>query len=231
VHVGQATSTGGIVSDITARVRDLLHHIPAHVTVIAVCKGRSTESVSEAVDAGIGVIGQNYMVDARRVKPAVAGRASVHLIGRMRPHDVRLANLKLFDMVQSVDSLDLATRIDRVSATVGLRLPVLIEVNSGREPQKGGVVPESVEALVRDVSRLTHVEVAGLMTMGPLLTDPARYHPYFRETQQLFRHLQALDLPGVSMVCLSMGTSDSFEVAIEDGATMVRLGTAIFGPR
>ncbi len=219
------------MSDITARVRDLLDRIPAHVTVIAVCKGRSTESVSEAVDAGIDVLGQNYMVDARRVGPAVAGHASVHLIGRLRSHDVRPANLKLFDMVQSVDSLDLATRIDRVSTTLRRRMPVLIEVNSGREAQKGGVVPESVEELVREMSPLTHVQVVGLMTMGPLVTEPARYHPYFSETRQLFRHLQSLDLPGVSMACLSMGTSDSYEVAIEEGATMVRLGTAIFGPR
>lgn len=219
------------MSHIAARVRDLLAHTPPDVTVIAVCKGQSAESVSEAVDAGISVIGQNYMVDARRVGPAVAGRASVHFIGRLRPHDVRPTNLKLFEMVQSIDSLDLAAHIDRVSAALARRMPVLIEVNSGREAQKGGVVPESVEELVREVSRLAHVQVAGLMTMGPLLTEPMRYHPFFRETRQLFRRLQSLDLPGVSMTCLSMGTSDSYEVAIEEGATMVRLGTAIFGPR
>jgi hypothetical protein len=219
------------VSDIAARVRDLLDRIPTHVTVIAVCKGRSAESVSEAVDAGIAVLGQNYMVDARRIGPTVAGRASVHLIGRLRSHDVRPANLKMFDMLQSVDSLDLATRIDRVSEALGQQMPVLVEVNSGREAQKGGVVPESVEALVREMSGLTHVQVVGLMTMGPLLAEPARYHPYFNETRQLFRHLQSLCLPWVSMTVLSMGTSDSYEVAIEEGATMVRLGTAIFGPR
>jgi len=219
------------VSEIATRVRELLDRIPAHVTVIAVCKGRSVASVSEAVDAGITILGQNYMVDARRVGPAIAGRASVHLIGRLRPHDVRAANLRMFDTIQSVDSLDLATRIDHVAGALGRRMPLLVEVNSGREAQKGGVFPESVEALVRGISCLTHVHVVGLMTMGPLLAEPARYHPYFSETRQLFQHLASLALPGVSMTTLSMGTSDSYEVAVEEGATMVRLGTAIFGPR
>jgi len=219
------------VSNIAARARQILEQIPAHVTVVAVCKGRPTEEVLEAVGAGLHELGQNYMVDARRVAPAITGIARMHLIGRLRPHDVRAANLRLFDMVQSLDSLELAFRVDRVADAIGKRLPVLVEVNSARERQKSGVAPEAVEGLVRDVSRLPHLQVMGLMTMGPLLTDPQQYRPYFQETRWLFEHLRSADVPGATMQHLSMGTSDSFEVAIEEGATMVRVGRALFGPR
>jgi pyridoxal phosphate enzyme (YggS family) len=219
------------MSDISARARCLLGRIPAHVTLIAVCKGRSTEAVREVVDAGLRDIGQNYMVDARRVAPAIAGIARMHLIGRLRPHDVRAANLKLFDMVQSLDSFEVAVRMDRVAAAIGRDVPVLIEVNSGRERQKSGVAPELAELLVSDVARLSHLQVQGLMTMGPLLGEPEEYRPYFRETRRLFEHLSTAGIPAVTMRHLSMGTSDSYQVAIDEGATMVRIGSALFAPR
>lgn len=228
---GSLRGSGASVSDIAARTRLILGRIPAHVTVVAVCKGRSIEEVLEAVNAGLRDVGQNYMVDARRVAPHLTGIARVHLIGRLRPHDVRAANMRLFDMVQSLDSFELAVRVDRVAAAIGKRLPVLIEVNSASERQKSGVDPEAAERLVHDVSRLTHLQVAGLMTMGPLLSEPEQYRPYFQNTRRLFERLKATDITGGAMQHLSMGTSDSYDVAIEEGATMVRVGRALFGPR
>ena len=185
----------------------------------------------EAVEAGIRFLGQNYIADARRVGPAVRGQAAMHFIGRLRVHDVRASSLSLFDMIQSVDSLEAAVRIDRVCSVMGRTMPVLIEVNSGREPQKSGVLPESVESLVRRVSLLGNVQVVGLMTMGPLLHEASHYRPYFAETRRLFQELRHLGIPRVLMNHLSMGTSNSYEVAIEEGSTMVRIGTGIFESR
>ncbi len=219
------------MSAVAERTSEVLRGVPAGVTVVAVCKGRTTSSILEAIDAGIHVLGQNYIADARRVAPAAAGRAVMHFIGHLRPHDVRASTLGLFEMMQSVDSLDVAARINRICALTGRRMPVLIEVNSGRESQKLGVPPEAVEILLRQISLLNNLQVVGLMTMGPLLQEAAHYRPYFSETRRLFRYLRDLSIPGVLMQHLSMGTSNSYAVAIEEGATMVRIGAALFDRR
>jgi len=134
-------------------------------------------------------------------------------------------------MVESVSSLELAERIDEKLMSLGRNMPVLVEVNSGREPQKAGVWPEGAEALVRQVATLSSLKVVGLMTMGPLMLAREAYRPCFAETYQLFLTLKKMEISRVSMDILSMGTSDSYEVAIEEGSNMVRLGTTLFGPR
>lgn len=216
---------------IAERARALLSQLPANVELLAAAKGRTAQEVQEAVDAGIRTIGENYIKDARIARQTVGNRARCHFIGRMRPHDVRASNLSLFDMVQSVGSMELAARINEKVAPLGRVMPVLIEVNSGREPQKAGVLPEEAEALARQMSTLSNLSIAGLMTMGPLTAGREAIRPCFAETRELFLRLRELEIPGVSMHILSMGMSDSYEVAIEEGATMVRLGTILFGPR
>jgi len=219
------------VTTVSERVHRVLRDVPSHVTVVAAAKGALIEELTEALDAGIHVVGQNHVSEARRMRSELSRPAEWHYIGRLRPHAVRASTLSLFDAVQSVDSLELAARMDTVCARMNSHMPILIEVNSGREPQKGGVLPERVEALVRDVARLQHVRVTGLMTMGPSSTTPDGYRPSFSETRQLFEHIRALGIPGVTMEHLSMGMSDSYQVAIQEGATMVRLGTILFGRR
>jgi uncharacterized pyridoxal phosphate-containing UPF0001 family protein len=127
--------------------------------------------------------------------------------------------------------MDLAQGIDRRCARMGKVMPVLIEVNSGREPQKAGVLPEGVEALIRQISALSNVKVVGLMTMGPRFGEPQHSRPFFVETRRMFEALGRLDLPNVEMKHLSMGMTNSYRVAMEEGATMVRIGTKIFGAR
>ncbi len=210
-------------------VKRLLRDTPAHVTIMAAAKGAAPEQVREAVEAGIGVIGQNYFSEARRVRPHVPLPAEWHFIGRLRPHDIRVGNLRLFEAIQSIDSLDLARRVDAKCAAMDRAMPVFVEVNSGREPQKAGVYPEAAEALVREIATLSHVRVVGLMTMGPIGDSPNSYRPFFAETRQLYSHIRRLGIPGVTMRHLSMGTSESYETAIEEGATMVRLGATLFG--
>ncbi len=219
------------MTSVAERVHRILKAVPPHVTVVAAAKGARLEDLSQALEAGIQVVGQNHIREARDMRSHITLPAQCHFIGRLRPHSVRAATLRLFDMVQSVDSLDLAVRMEAVCAAENRSIPVLIEVNSGHEPQKAGVFPEEVESLMRALSRLCHVRVMGLMTMGPSGSTAEDYRPYFAETRQLFEHLRALSLPGVTMQHLSMGMSGSYEVAIEEGATMVRLGTVLFGPR
>ncbi|MBN1857145.1 MAG: YggS family pyridoxal phosphate-dependent enzyme [Dehalococcoidia bacterium] len=219
------------MSDIADRVAHILSEVPDYVQVVAAAKSRTPDDVMAVVHAGIGVIGENYVRDARTAQSLVGSQARWHFIGRLREHDVRASTLTLFDMIQSVDSLSLAQRISEKCGTLGRSMDVLIEVNSGREKQKGGVLPEQVETLVRHVSALSGLRICGLMTMGPLGSSPNDYRPFFAETARLFKELQQLQIPGATMDYLSMGTSDSYSVAIEEGATMVRIGSALFGPR
>ena len=139
--------------------------------------------------------------------------------------------MEIFDLIETVDSLKLGREIDRRSRELGRVMPVLIEINSGREPQKSGVGPEDAESLIRELALLPNLRVEGLMTMGPETGNPEDSRPYFRLTKDVFDRLKSLSIPGATMSSLSMGMSHSFRVAVEEGANMVRLGTVIFGPR
>ena len=219
------------MSVIAENVRRVLSEVPDYVEVVAAAKARTDDDVLQAVDAGIRVIGENYIRDTRVAQNLVGQRAQWHFIGRLREHDVRMATLDLFDLIQSVSSLSLAQRIDEKCGAAGRRMPILVEVNSGREPQKAGVLPEAAENLVRQIASLDNVQVLGLMTMGPLGPSPNLYRPCFADTRQLFSHIESLAIPRVAMRHLSMGTSDTYRVAIEEGANMVRIGSGLFGPR
>jgi pyridoxal phosphate enzyme (YggS family) len=137
----------------------------------------------------------------------------------------------MFDMIETVDSLEIAREIDRKCAQIGKIMPALIEVNSGREPQKSGVLPEDVEQLIRETSSLRNIKVMGLMTMGPHFGNPEDSRPYFAETKKIFERIERLKLPNVEMKYLSMGMTNSYKVALEEGANIIRIGTKIFGQR
>ena len=208
----------------------LKHEVPGHVTIVAAAKTRSPDEVQEAIEAGVTDIGENYVQEAEDVKAALgdqAQRVRWHMIGHLQKNKINKA-LRLFDVIQTVDSLKLATA---VSQRADRRVPVLIEVNSGEEPQKSGILPEDAEALVRDIASLENITVRGLMTMGPAFGDPEDARPYFRRTKNLFDRLASLGIPDVEMRDLSMGMSNSYRVAVEEGSTMIRPGTALFGPR
>ncbi len=134
-------------------------------------------------------------------------------------------------MIQAVDSFDLAAEIDRRCREIGKVMPVLIEVNIAREPQKAGTFPENAEPLLREIAPLSSIRIQGLMTIGPMVGDPEGCRPLFRVMKELFDHLGRLRISGVEMKHLSMGMSHSYRIAVEEGATMLRIGTAIFGER
>jgi len=216
---------------ITDRVRQLKATLPTHVKLAAAAKTRTSEEIQAAIEAGIGIIGHNYVQEAQTMIEQL-GRAAATwtMIGHLQRNKVKMA-VHLFDSIQTVDSLRLAEAIDRECKQAGRTMQILIEVNAGREPQKSGVIPEEVADLIRRISRLEAIQVCGLMTMGPLVNDPELLRPIFRETKTLFDRIAIEDIPGVDMTVLSMGMSASYCIAIEEGATMIRLGTTIFGPR
>ncbi|HIC95281.1 TPA: YggS family pyridoxal phosphate-dependent enzyme [Candidatus Bipolaricaulota bacterium] len=215
---------------IAENVRRLLKELPPGVLVVAAAKGRSPQKILEAVEAGIEVVGENYVQEAEAAYAVVGRRVRWHMIGHLQRNKAKRA-VELFDMIETVDSARLAVELEKRCAQMGKVMPVLVEVNSGREPQKAGVFPEEAEDLIKEISKFEHLKIQGLMTMGPRFGDPEEARPYFRETRKLFDHLKSLAVPGVEMRYLSMGMSNTYRVALEEGANIVRLGTAIFGPR
>jgi len=215
---------------IKENVKKLLAELPAGVELVAAAKTRTADEVLAAVEAGIEIIGQNYVQEAEAVYPTVANKARWHFIGHLQKNKVKKA-VAIFDMIETVDSVELAREIDKRCAQINKVMPVLVELNSGREPQKAGVLPERAEGLVKAIASLPNIRVVGLMTMGPRFGNPEDSRPYFVTTKRIFERIKALKIPNVEMRYLSMGMTNSYRVALEEGANLVRIGTRIFGER
>ncbi len=215
---------------IRQNVTQILSELPRGIELVAAAKTREPQEILEAIEAGVNIVGENYIQEAEKAYQVIGDRARWHFIGHLQKNKVKKA-AKLFDMIETVDSLEIAGEIDKRCAQIGKTMPVLIEINSAREGQKWGVFPEKAADLASEISKLPNLKVMGLMTMGPFLGNPKDIRPYFRETKNLYSEIRELDLPGVSMKYLSMGMTDSYKVAIEEGANMVRIGTRIFGER
>jgi pyridoxal phosphate enzyme (YggS family) len=215
---------------IRENIGELLKELPRGVELAAAAKSRTPDEVLQAVEAGVKVIGENYVQEAEQARAAIGDKAAWHMIGHLQKNKVKKA-VALFDMIETVDSIELAREVDKRCAEIGRVMPVLVEVNSGREEQKAGVLPENAEQLVKEISRLPNVRVMGLMTMGPRFGNPEDSRPYFVITRQLFQRIKALKLPNVEMKYLSMGMTNSYKIALEEGANLVRIGTKIFGER
>jgi pyridoxal phosphate enzyme (YggS family) len=212
-------------------VAKILAELPDGVELVAAAKTRTAGEVLEAVQAGIHIVGENYVQEAKRAYEVVGKKAQWHFIGILQAHNVRSKTMEMFDMIESVHSLQIAREIDKRCAQIGKVMPILIEINSGREPQKSGVFPEDAEQLIKEVSKLRNVKVMGLMTMGPRFGNPEDSRPYFVETRRIFEGIKRLNLPNIEMRYLSMGMTNSYKIALEEGANIVRIGTKIFGER
>jgi len=215
---------------IRENVQQLLKELPGGVELVAATKVRTAEEVLQAVDSGIKIVGGNYVQEAERIYPVVGNKAKWHMIGHLQKNKVKKA-VRLFDMIETVDSVEIAREIDKRSAQIGKVMPVLVEINSGREKQKSGVLPENAESLIKEISSLPNIKVMGLMTMGPRFGNPEDSRPYFITTRKIFDRIKALELPNIEMRYLSMGMTNSYPIALEEGANMVRIGTKIFGER
>ncbi len=215
---------------IKENARKLLEELPEVVQLVAACKGRAKAEILDAIDGGIRIIGENYIQEAEAIFNEIGNKVKWHFIGHLQKNKVKKA-IQIFDMIETIDSAELAKEINKFCGRENKIMPVLIEVNSGREKQKFGVFPENIEAVIRDISMLEHVRITGLMTMGPEVGDPEVARPYFLETRKIFSAMKQMNIDNVEMRYLSMGMSNSYKVAIEEGANIVRIGTKIFGER
>ncbi|TEU06212.1 MAG: YggS family pyridoxal phosphate-dependent enzyme [Candidatus Aminicenantes bacterium] len=215
---------------IEENVKKILEELPPGVELMAAAKSRTPKEILRAAESGVKIIGENYVQEALTAFDVVGPLVKWHFIGHLQRNKVKKA-VQIFDMIETVDSLELAGEIDKRCSQYGRIMPVLVEINSGREPQKYGVLPEEAESLIHEILPLQNVKVEGLMTMGPMFGDPEDARPFFVETRKIFEKLRPLSLPGVEMKYLSMGMTNSYKVAVEEGANIVRIGTKIFGPR
>lgn len=215
---------------IKENVKRILNELPQGVELVAAAKTRTADEVSEAINAGVKNIGENYLQEAEDVFKLIGKKARWHFIGHLQKNKVKKA-VEIFDIIETVDSYDLAKEIDKRCGQISKVISVLIEINSGREPQKFGVLPENVEEIIRQISCLKNIKIMGLMTMGPRFGNPEDSRPYFIETKKTFEKIKALDLENVQMRYLSMGMSNSYRIAVDEAANIVRVGSRIFGKR
>ena len=216
--------------DYREELLNLLKSLPADVTLVAAAKTRTADEVQAVIEAGVSIIGYNYYQEAEHIYQIIGNKVKWHMIGHLQKNKVKKA-VELFDMIETIDSFELAELIDRQCSIKGKIMPVLVEINSGREVKKAGVLPEDTRDLIKRMSRFHHLRVQGLMTMGPFFDDPEDYRPLFKEVKSLFNEIKAEDITNINMQYLSMGMSDSYQVAIEEGANIIRIGTKLFGPR
>ena len=216
--------------------------IPSYVKIVIATKTRTPNEIKELIEVGATDIGENYVQEAEEKKQALkkdlGHKIQWHMIGPLQKNKINKA-LPIFDLIQSVDSIKLAREIDKRVEKAGKDfIPILLEINIGGEFTKYGIKPAEhkdfegyMEELAKDVSSLSHIRLEGLMTMGPLTGDPEKVRPYFKRVKNIFDNLARLELERVNMKYLSMGMTNSYKVAIEEGANLIRIGTAIFGPR
>ncbi len=214
---------------IEENVARLLRELPQNVLLCAATKGRTPQEILRAIDSGVKIIGENYIQEAEKKYKIIGKKASWHLIGHLQKNKVKKA-VRLFDMIQTLDSVELACLIDKECQKIRKTMPVLIEINIAKEPQKAGIFPEDLDSFVKEIIDLKNIKIMGLMTMGPLLENPQDIRPYFKKTRKLFEEIKS-KYKKLDWKYLSMGMSQTYKIAIQEGANIVRIGTAIFGER
>lgn len=213
-----------------ARAAEAADRDPAGIEVLAVTKTRTPEEVEAVLASGIVLVGENRIQEAAAKKPQVHTPARWHLIGHLQTNKAARA-VELFDLIQSVDSERVAGALDRHAGALDRTLEILVQVNTSGAAGQSGATPEAVRRLVEECAALPHLRVRGLMTIGALSADPEPVRRSFRRLRDLRDELVDVDLAGVTMDWLSMGMSGDFELAIAEGANLLRLGSSVFGPR
>jgi pyridoxal phosphate enzyme (YggS family) len=204
---------------------------PVSIRLVVVSKTFPPETVKEAIEAGAAILGENYVQEAReKFEALVHYPASWHFIGHLQSNKAKYA-VRLFDLIHSVDSLKLARALDKEAQKAGKIQPILVQVNISGEDSKSGISAEDAPALISQISQLENLSIKGLMTMPPYFYQPEKVRPYFAALRELRDQIKKQAPPNVFLEELSMGMTGDFEVAIKEGATLVRIGTAIFGER
>jgi pyridoxal phosphate enzyme (YggS family) len=219
--------------NIRARVGEAAARVgrdPNSVKLLAAAKSQSVEAISAAIAGGVALIGENYVQEAQEKKARLSEPAEWHMIGHLQRNKAKLA-VQLFDLIESLDGIALARELDKEGRSRGKKIRVFVEVNVAGEESKSGIAKSAVASLMEGVAELSHLRIEGLMTVPPFRENLEDVRPYFRELRELKDQLNALGLPNVKLKELSMGMTHDYTVAIEEGATIVRVGTALFGPR
>jgi len=214
---------------ITANVRRILEELPPGVRLLAATKSRSVEEILQAIEAGVDLIGENYVQEAARKYEKIGRRVEWHFIGHLQRNKVKKA-LEIFDVIETVDRVELAKEIDRRAKKMEKIVFVMLEINSAKEPQKAGVMPENALKLAEEIWSMENLELIGVMTMGPRVENPEDIRPYFQLTRKIFDELRYI-YGDEKIRYLSMGMTDTWKIAVEEGANIIRIGTGIFGPR
>ena len=203
---------------------------PNEITLVCVTKTIDIARINEAIGWGITDIGENRIQESKTKFGKLSRPVKWHMVGHLQTNKAKDA-VRMFDLIHSIDSLKIAEAIDRRAGQLGRQVDCLIEVNTSGEASKFGVMPDEVFGLVEEMAKLNNLRIKGLMTMAPLVDDPELARPYFRELKSLSEQVESRNFSNVQMQYLSMGMTQDFEVAVEEGSNMVRIGTAIFGPR
>jgi PLP dependent protein len=203
---------------------------PREVKILAAAKSQHLNLIQAAIDCGVSLIGENYVQEAKSKREGVAGDAEWHLIGHLQRNKAKAA-VELFQVIESLDSVELARELDKEGRKRNVTVRALVEVNLVGEQTKSGVAKDEVLNLLESIAELTHLRIDGLMTVPPFRESCEEVRPYFRELRQLRDQLDRLKLPNVDLRELSMGMTHDYPIAVEEGATIVRIGTALFGPR
>ena len=198
------------------------------IKLVAVTKTATIGQIKEAISAGIKIIGENKVQEAKEKYQILTADTEWHLLGHLQTNKVKYA-IEIFDCIQSVDSIKLAKEIDKRSLQFGKTTNVLVEVNVSGEETKYGIKPEEVELFLKEISEFSGIRVRGLMTIAPIEKDKEEVRPYFGKLREISKEIKSKNIKNVKMDYLSMGMTDDFEVAIEEGANMVRIGRGIFG--
>ena len=212
---------------IRENINGIKKEIPKEVTLLAATKDRTVEEIKEAIKSGIAVIGENYVQEAEKKYAALKNKAAFHFIGRLQKNKIKKV-LEICSLIQSVDSAGLAEEMDKKAAN---KADILLQVNIGKEKTKGGILPGNLVSEIKKISKLHNIRIKGLMCIEPYSENPEDARPYFKEMKRLFDAVKKQGIPGVEMKILSMGMSDTYRIAVEEGSTLVRIGTAIFGER
>ncbi|MSP37516.1 MAG: YggS family pyridoxal phosphate-dependent enzyme [Deltaproteobacteria bacterium] len=224
---------GGNYRKILERIADAAvkaRRDPRGVRLLAAAKSQSVEAIGAAIGAGVTLIGENYVQEAADKKNSIVDAVEWHMIGHLQRNKAKVA-IELFDVIESLDNLALAQELDKEGGNRGKSIRALVEVNLGGEESKSGVGKDQLMPLLVEIAKLSHLRVEGLMTVPPFRDNLEEVRPYFRELRQLRDQLNELRLPNIQLTELSMGMTHDYTVAIEEGATIVRVGTALFGPR
>lgn len=201
---------------------------PEKIKLVAVTKTATAEQIKEAINAGVKIIGENRVQDAKEKYQILTADVEWHLIGHLQTNKAKYA-VEIFNCIHSVDSIKLAQEIDKRSKQFKKIMDVLVEVNVSGEKSKYGIKPEEVEPFLKEISEFPRIKVRGLMTIAPIVEDKEEVRPYFRKLRGLYKEIKSKNIENVKMNWLSMGMTEDFEIAIEEGANMVRIGRGIFG--